>query len=329
MKQFSLATTLALTLAPAALMAQDMPGEGVTVRPVITPQLEEMFQHRILFRALEDLGYTVAEPLEAEYQTAHLALGGGDADFTGVHWNTLHSTFFDEAGGDAVLTKVGTLVDGALQGYLVDKASYDSGVTNLGDFKDPAVAARFDADGDGKADLAGCVPGWGCERVIEHHLDEFGLRDTISHNQGAYNAIIADTIARHAGGNPVLYYTWTPYWVSGALVPGEDVEWLAVPYSSLPDGATGETVFDGKDHGFAVDSIHVLARNDFLEANPAAARLFEVATIDINDISVQNKLIGDGEDSSADIDRHVDDWIASHQAEYDGWVEEARGAAAD
>ncbi|MCE6950796.1 glycine betaine/L-proline ABC transporter substrate-binding protein ProX [Cereibacter sphaeroides] len=328
MKQFhKLSFALLLSVAAGPLLASETPGEGVTVRPVVTTQIEEFFQHRILFRALEDLGYTIAEPQEVEYQTLHMALGAGDGDFSAVHWNTLHHAFFEEAGGEAVMTKVGTLVEGALQGYLVDKATYDAGVQSLGDLKDPAVAAKFDGDGDGKADLAGCVPGWGCEAVIEHQLTEFGLRDTVTHNQGSYNAIIADTIARQQNGEPILYYTWTPYWVSGALVPGKDVEWLSVPYTSLPGGAEANTTFDGKNLGFAVDSIRVLARNDFLEANPAAAKLFEIASIDINDISAENKLIADGEDSSDDIDKHVSDWIAAHQAEYDGWLAEARKAA--
>lgn len=326
MKTFALTTAMALALAVPAL-AQDRPGEGVTVRPIVSTQIEEFFQHRILFRALEDLGYTVEEPSEAEYQTIHLAIGTGDADFTAVSWHTLHDAFFQEAGGEAVMSRVGTYIEGALQGYLVDKASYDSGVTNIGDFTDPAVAARFDADGDGKADLAGCIPGWGCERVIEHHLTEYGLRDTVAHNQGAYQAIIADAMARHANGEPILYYTWTPYWVSGAMVPGKDVEWLSVPYTSLPEGDSGETVFEGKNLGFAVDSIGVVARNDFLEANPAAKKLFEVAKLDINDISAENKLITDGENTSEDIDKHVADWIAANQAEFDGWLSEARAAA--
>lgn len=325
MKTFALTTAMALALAVPAL-AQDRPGEGVTVRPIVSTQIEEFFQHRILFRALEDLGYTVEEPSEAEYQTIHLAIGTGDADFTAVSWHTLHDAFFQEAGGEAVMSRVGTYIEGALQGYLVDKASYDSGVTNIGDFTDPAVAARFDADGDGKADLAGCIPGWGCERVIEHHLTEYGLRDTVAHNQGAYQAIIADAMARHANGEPILYYTWTPYWVSGAMVPGKDVEWLSVPYTSLPEGDSGETEFEGKNLGFAVDSIGVVARNDFLEANPAAKKLFEVAKLDINDISAENKLITDGENTSEDIDKHVADWIAANQAEFDGWLSEARAA---
>jgi glycine betaine/proline transport system substrate-binding protein len=210
------------------------------------------------------------------------------------------------------------------QGYLVDKASYDAGITTLDQLKDPAVAAKFDADGNGTADLAGCVPGWGCERVIEHHLTEYGLRDTVTHNQGSYNAIIADTIARQANGEPILYFTWTPYWVSGVLVPGDNVEWLSVPYTSLPDGVEAVTEFGGKNLGFAVDSMYVLARDEFLAANPAAAKLFEMASIDINDISAQNLLMTNGEDSSEDIDRHVNSWIEANRAEYDSWLAAAR-----
>ena len=298
----------------------------MTIRPIITPQIEEQFQHVILFHALKDLGYTVAAPEEAEYQTLHLALGAGDADFTAVSWRSLHDAFYQEAGGDAVLSRVGSYVGGALQGYLVDKKSYDAGITDLSMLKDPAVAAKFDADGDGKADLAGCVPGWGCERVIETGLDAYGLRDTVSHNQGSYQAIIADTMARFETGAPVLYYTWTPYWVSGALVPGRDVEWLSVPFTALPDEASGATEFEGKNLGFAVDQIGVVARKEFLSANPAAAKLFELATLDINDISAQNKLIADGQASAADIETHASDWIKAHQAEYDGWLAAARAA---
>lgn len=122
----------------------------------------------------------------------------------------------------------------------------------------------------------------------------------------------------------MLYYTWTPYGVSGALVPGKDVEWLKVPYTSLPNGATGRTEHEGKYLGFAVDAIGVIARNDFLAANPAAAKLFELAKISINDVSAENRLIADGEDSPEAIDKHVADWITANQATYDGWLADTR-----
>ncbi|MGJ8547750.1 MAG: glycine betaine/L-proline ABC transporter substrate-binding protein ProX [Sulfitobacter sp.] len=322
-----IAALTATTILAGPGMAQDMPGEGVTVQPVIGLIAEEYFQSRIIFRALEDLGYTVATPLETEIQTAHLSVGTGDADFYPIHWENLQQAFFDESGGDDVLERVGPFVDGMVQGYLVDKASYDAGVTDLGQLADPEVAARFDSDGNGTADLAGCVPGWGCERVIEHHLTEYGLRDTVTHNQGAYNALIADAIARQQSGESILYYTWTPYWVSGELVPGGNVEWLSVPYTSLPDGVEANTEFNGRNLGFAVDAMYILTRDEFLDANPAAASLFKSAKLDVNDISAQNLLMSQGEDSSDDIDGHVDAWIAEHQAVYDSWLETARAAA--
>ncbi|MET2831189.1 glycine betaine/L-proline ABC transporter substrate-binding protein ProX [Mesorhizobium shangrilense] len=327
MKRLSFTTALVLSFVATPLLANDKPGQGITVKPVIEPMIEEFFQGRIIDHAMKDLGYTVAQPVELLSQTAHIAVATGDADYFPNSWEHLHAAFFKESGGPDKISKVGNLIEGALQGYLVDKASYDAGIKNLGDLKDPKIAARFDVDGDGKADLAGCTPGWGCERVIEHQLTEYKLRDTVSHNQGDYNAIIADTIARFKNGKPVLYYTWTPYWVSGVLVPGKDVEWLSVPYTSLPDGDKADTEFKGKNLGFAVDSLRIVARNDFLKANPAAAKLFEVAKIDINDISAENKLITDGEKTSADIDRHVEDWIKAHRAEYDGWLKAARDAA--
>lgn len=48
--------------------------------------------------------------------------------------------------------------------------------------------------------------------------------------------MMADTITRYKEGKPVLYYTWTPYWISDVLKPGRDVVWLEVPFSSMPDG---------------------------------------------------------------------------------------------
>ncbi len=329
-RKFGLAAVLALGLlgiASTSFADAMMPGKGVTVRPIEGTQLEEKFQHQIVYAALMELGYEVAEPQEVEYQTIHLALGTGDGDFTTVHWDPLHLTFFNESGGAGKMTKFGGFIEGAVQGYLVDTASYEAGVQNFGDLKDPEIAKRFDADGNGTADLAGCAPGWGCERVIEHHLTEFGLRDTVTHNQGAYNAIIAETVARHQAGEPIVYYTWTPFWVSGVLVPGENVQWIEVPYSSLPDGREADTTFQGKELGFAVNTLRIVANNDFLDANPAAKAVFELAALDINEVSAQNNKMRSGEDSVDDIARHVQEWIAANQSAFDSWVEAGRSAA--
>ena len=320
----------ALLTAGSTLQAAEMPGKGVTVQPIKSSIAEETFQTLLVVKALERLGYDVKPIMEIEYASGHVALANGDATFMADHWDPLHSDFYTRAGGDAKLYREGVYSPGAMQGYLIDKKTADKyGITNLGQLKDPEIAKLFDSNGDGTADLAGCTPGWGCEQVIEHQLDAFGLRKTVTHNQGSYSAILADTITRYKKGDPILYYTWTPYWVSGVLVPGKDVVWLNVPFSSLPGDRkdVDTTMPDGTNTGFESNTQRIVANRKFADANPAAAKLFSIMEVSSNDISAENLLMRDGEDSEKDINRHADDWIKAHQATFDGWVEEARKAA--
>jgi len=311
-------------------LAASLPGEGITVQPLKSSIAEETFQTLLVMRGLERLGYTVEPIKEIEYAAGHVAIGNGDATFLADHWDPLHIDFYKNAGGDAKLSREGIYSDNALQGYLIDKATADKhGITSIGQLADPKIAKLFDANGDGKADLAGCNPGWGCEKVIEHQLDAFNLRDTVTHNQGSYSAIIADTIARYKAGKPVLYYTWTPYWVSGVLVPGRDTTWLQVPFSALPgERANVDTSLpDGSNYGFQANTQRIVANRAFVEANPAAAKLFSIMKLSSNDISAQNLRMRDGEKSAKDIERHTDAWIKANQATFDGWIEAALKAA--
>ncbi|TFF27639.1 glycine betaine/L-proline ABC transporter substrate-binding protein ProX [Jiella endophytica] len=332
LKALAASAGLAAMLASGAASAQsaDKPGEGVTVVPLKSSLAGETFQTELVMKALEALGYDVQDIKELEYATGYVALANGDGTFMADSWDPLHEDFFQEAGGKDKIFRKGVFSDNALQGYLIDKKTAEAnGITNLGQLKDPKIAKLFDTNGDGKADLAGCTPGWGCEKVIEHQLDAFDLRDTVTHNQGSYSAIIADTIARYKEGKPILYYTWTPYWVSGVLVPGKDTVWLNVPHSALPGSRkdVDTALPDGSNYGFQVNEQKIAANKEFTDSNPAAAELFSIMKVPANDISAENLLIQKGEDSEADIERHADAWIKGHQDTWDGWLKQARDAA--
>jgi len=314
----------------APIAAASLPGEGVSVQPLKSSIAEETFQTLLVMKALERLGYDVKPIKEIEYAAGHIAIGNGDATFLADHWDPLHIDFFKKAGGNEKLYREGVYSPGALQGYLIDKKTADAyGISNIAQLKAPEIAKLFDANGDGKADLTGCTPGWGCEKVIEHHLDAYGLRDTVTHNQGSYSAIIADTIARHGQGESVLYYTWTPYWVSGVLVPGKDVVWLQVPFSALPGERedVDTTLPDGSNYGFQANNQRIVANKAFTDAHPDAARLFAIMRVSNNDINAQNLRMRDGEASAKDIERHANAWIRANQAKFDGWIAEAMKAA--
>lgn len=326
-----LATGL-LALGLSAQAATDkLPGEGIKVQPVQSAIAEETFQTLLVSRGLEKLGYDVQPIKEIEAATGHIAISNGDATFLADHWDPLHADFYKNGGGDAKLFRQGTYSGNAAQGYLIDKKTADKyHITNLGQLTDPKIAKLFDATGDGKADLTGCNPGWGCEAVIEHQLTAFKLRDTVTHSQGAYAALMADTITRFKQGQPVLYYTWTPYWVSGVLRPGKEVVWLEVPFSSLPgEQAKLDTKLpNGKNYGFTINTQRIVANKAFTDSNPAAARLFEVMSLPVGDINAQNQRMKNGENTPKDIAHHTDSWIKGHQKTFDSWIAQALAATA-
>ncbi|MFU9138900.1 glycine betaine/L-proline ABC transporter substrate-binding protein ProX [Erwinia tasmaniensis] len=318
------------TLATAQISAAELPGKGITVKPVQSTITEETFQTLLVSRALEKLGYTVEQPSEVDYNVGYTSIASGDGTFTAVNWQPLHDDMYKAAGGDAKFYRAGTFVQGAAQGYLIDKKTAEKyHITRIDQLKDPKLAKLFDSNGNGKADLTGCTPGWGCETVINHQIQAYGLSNTVEHNQGNYSAMIADTITRFKEGKPVLYYTWTPYWVSDVLVPGRDVVWLQVPFSSMPGEQkdVDTKLPNGANYGFPVNTMHIVANKAWAMKNPAAAKLFAEMKLPIADINAQNSRMHQGQSSEADINAHVDGWIKAHQAQFDGWVNDALAAA--
>jgi len=313
--------------------AGDLPGAGVSVRVVKHPQASSSFWTFVSTIGLERLGYKIEKiDKTAIVAAGYLAVAQGDSDYWSQSWEPIHDSFYEKAGGAKKLTKIGVLVPGAGQGFLIDKrTAKEFNITNVEQLKDPKIAKLFDSDGDGKANLIGCPPGWGCERVIEHLMDAYKLRDTVTHDQGDFVVIHTDAVSRYKAGERVLYYTYTPLWLNQILVPGKDVEWLEVPFTSLPPEqmkpGVKTTLPDGRNIGFPVVRIRIAANNKFLAANPAAKRWFELVTIPVEDVNSENFLIYQGEDSTEAIHGHAEKWIKDNQAQFDAWIEEAKKAA--
>lgn len=325
------AAVASLSLLPLCGQAAsaEKPGQGVSVTPIFPSIAEERFRGEVAIAGLRELGYEVKEPKETEYATMMVALAYGDADFSVHLWDKLHDTFYQKVGGDDTLVKAGDVIPGVLQGYLIDKKTAEAhNIKYLTDLKKPEIAKLFDTNGDGKADLTGCNPGWGCELVIDHHMKAYDLEKSVSHNRGSYFALMADTIARYKEGQPILYFTWVPQWIAGVLVEGKDVVWLEVPYTDLPDGKNDvNTSFEGKNLGFAVDKVESVLNKDFAEENPAALKFLSLVQITTDDESAQNLKMQNGENSTTDIKRHAAEWVTAHREQFDAWLAASRAAA--
>jgi ABC-type proline/glycine betaine transport system substrate-binding protein/ABC-type amino acid transport substrate-binding protein len=295
------------------------------------------FQAEILKKLLEELGYAVNEPKTMDNREFYLSAARGEMDLWANGWFPSHSPFLDDMQVRDKVEAVGfEVVAGALQGYLVDKKTADVlRIRSLADLKDPKIAKVFDHNDNGKADLIGCNIGWGCELVVEHHLDAYDLRATVEHVQGDYAPLMDETVARYKQGEPILFYTWTPNWTVGTLVPGKDVVWIQVPFASLPkekESLKNQTIIkdvpgcvnDPCTMGFPPNDIRVVANTRFLENFPDVRRLLEMVKIPLADISSQNALMLDGEDDDEDIRRHALQWITNNRQDIDRWLKAAR-----
>ncbi|WP_420620602.1 glycine betaine/L-proline ABC transporter substrate-binding protein ProX [Candidatus Poriferisocius sp.] len=318
----------------ASATAQDTSGDAPRVRLARATWDTGWFQAEVYRLLLERLGYQVDGPTTMDNAEFYGAVAEGEVDLWVNGWFPSHHVFIPDGSPVSV---VGTAVDdGALQGYFVDAATAVAhGISNLGDLSDPAIAELFDHDGDGVADLVGCNVGWSCASIIDHHLEAYGLTGTVEHVQGDYSPLIAETIDRFRDGQPVLYFTWTPNWTAGELVPGQDVVWLETPFPSLPADLASSIDYttiagipgcanDPCQTGWPPNDIRAVANTDFLSANPSVGRLLEQVVIPLTDISAQNvRMVTTGGDP-ADIRRHAEEWVAANQATVERWI-----AAAD
>jgi glycine betaine/proline transport system substrate-binding protein len=280
------------------------------------------FQAEIYKRGFEKLGYKVKDPQAIKPSVFYVAAAQGDLDLWVNGWFGTHDTYLEEAKGK--VEPVGYVMKkGGLQGYLVDKKSADKfGIKSVLDIK--KHAKEFDSDGDGKADMVACPPGWGCEKQITKHFAELKLGEFINPIQAEYSASMADALARYKNGKSVLFYTWTPNWTVGAFELGKDVVWIEVPYSKTKAVSVPNATKNKINLGFGADDIRAAANADFLKANPKVKKFLEVASIPLSDIAAQNMLMNNGEKSERDIARHASAWIKKNQSTFDGWIKAAQ-----
>ncbi len=329
-----LAVGATFTLAgQAKAAAGDQPGEGVTVRPAVATWTSAVPVSWAFIELLEELGYNVASPTSLSNPVAYLAISEGDIDYWPNGWFPLHNAQlpdnFAEVGEmfDPLCTACG------IQGYLADAQTVSKhGMSGIMDIvENEELRALFDHTGDGRAELYGCPPGWGCHEGINAMLDKFELRDYINHVDAGYSANFAEVVTRIEGGESTLYYTWGPSAWLLALTPGEEVMWVNAPGIVEDEAERAEGVegaaSDPIDMGFIAADIQVTANSEFLANNPAAAELFRHVRLPLEWISEVDARIGEEDLTDREVRPLVREWIDANRDQVDEWLAAARAAA--
>ena len=322
---------------PATPESSPVPIEGVRVKMARADWSTGFLQAAIYRALLIELGYDVSDPAQATLApvTFYPALARGEYDFWVNGWFPHHDNLARNSFQSGIASPVGwQMQSGGLQGFVVDKATADAyGITKLDDIgNNPRLAALFDLDGDGKADLMGCNHGWGCREIINDTIAANGWRDTIEQVSAEHATLFSDSVQRHRRGQALLQYVWSPSSLPAQLVPGTDVIWLSLD-NPLParNGVANLPVHQCPGQpcklGFTPADIRVVARNDFLAANPAAAKLFELVAISPYDVSQHSLQSDRGSNTEFDVRAAAHRWIAANRAKVDVWLTAARTAS--
>ena len=331
-------TTVAPTTEAPGLTGR-LPGEGVTINMARANWTTSYMQAEIYRALLKELGYTVGRPAELSPTDFYPKLAAGELDFWPSAWTISHTPILQgEFEGGTMADKVTfvgeEMLGGGLEGIIVDlPTATQFNITTLDDIATrPELAAIFDTNGNGIPDVAGCDEGWGCQAVLNNIISENGWEGQIEQISGTHGALFAEQAARFTNGKPVLSYVWTPGAFVTELVPSEDVYWLGVrnpaPEHSVPAPLPEDQCrFQPCTLGWSAQDIKVAANNDFLAANPPAARLLELVKIRVLDVNLQTVKMAAGEDTDEDIERHAAEWIEANRNEVGGWLWEAFNAA--
>ncbi|WP_419851518.1 glycine betaine ABC transporter substrate-binding protein [Candidatus Poriferisocius sp.] len=350
------ATEFMVTPAAAADDMNMTPGEGVSVAMARADWSTGYMQAAIYAALLQELGYDVSEPadLELSPSNAYVAMAEGAFDFWANSWYPNHDPFLNGEMPDGSLVNqhvsvVGEeMLAGGLEGLMTNKSLVEEhGIATFDQIvNDDALFELYESTdpnpGDGVLQILGCIEGWGCHVALAETIELAGYADRVEQLEvGGYDAIIAEAVARVEDGTPFIAYTWTPSGYVTQLIPGVNVMWLAHEADKVHDGSTDNP-------GFAVAApaslgtdvctndpcwlfrnsadIKVTANNDFLGANPSAARLLELVQISVVDVAIQNVRYDGGEDTTDDVNRHAAEWIADNRDTVDAWLAEARSA---
>ena len=322
------------------------PGAGVSVTMARANWSTGYMQAAIYAALLGELGYEVNDPADLELapSNAYVSMANGEFDFWVNGWLPNHDQFLAATMPDGSLvsdhvTRLGKeMARSGVQGLITNKAFADQhGLTTLDAMlADPDLFAVYEAadasPGDGVLQIYGCPEGWGCHANINSWLENAGWDNVEQFDIGGYDAMIADAIARDAAGEPYLVYTWAPSHYVSDLRPGDNAVWVSIHTdpSVSPTQIEGPTSIGNRCTtdpcllGWDAADIAVVANNDFLAANPAAARLFELFTINPVDVALQNVRMQTGENTEDDIKRHAAEWIADNRDLADSWLRAAR-----
>lgn len=287
-------TTLALLLAAVATpVLADDPATCKTVRYSDPGWTDITATNGVAAVLLEALGYT-PKIATLSVPVGYEALKNGDTDLFLGNWMPAQQKFRDDLDQTGQIEELARNLEGAKFTLAVNKPGAAAGVKDFAD-----LDARKD-EFDGK--IYGIEPGAPANQSIQAMIDAdaFGLGDWTLVESGE-QAMLAQVGRNENAGKPTVFLAWAPHPMNEAI----DITYLS----------GGDEQF-GPDFGGA--TVHTLARSEWVEACPNAAKLFSQLVFDV---SMENVLMGKILNDGMDGRQAAKEWIAANPDVAATWLD--------
>lgn len=229
----------------------------------------------------------------------------------------LYDTYVEEKGTVAV-NESGVP---AFQGMCVPKYVADNNhITSIEDLTDPAKAAIFDTDGDGKGEIWIGVPGWAATPVEKVRAKSYGYDQTMELTEFDETLAYANLDNAIRANKPWVGVCYTPHYVFAQheLVrlkePAyESSKWIIVQPTDDPDWLAKSSA----PVAWPPISLHLAYRKALDTEKPEVANLFKHLKLTTDEVNaMSNALIID----KVEPETYAKKWVEEHQAEIIGWI---------
>ncbi len=274
-----------LTTSALPTMAQD----AKTLKLGYAPWSDAEFVTKLAGKIVEDkLGQKV-ELVQTDVAPLYQGVSRGDLDAILMAWLPVtHADYYAKVKGR--VETLGTIYEGARQGWVVPAYVPESEIASFEDLKKPEVQEKL------AGIVQGTEPGAGLTRLSQQALKDYALDDyklQISSEAGMLSVV--DRAYR--GEKWFVATAWSPHWMFGKY---------KLRYIDDPKKSIG-----GSEH------VDILSRKDFKTDNPQAAEFLSRMKIPLEDLEAG---MSDAQETS--YDEAVAKYIEDHPDQIKTWVGE-------
>ncbi|WP_299049125.1 glycine betaine ABC transporter substrate-binding protein [uncultured Tateyamaria sp.] len=196
--------------------------------------------------------------------------------------------------------------------YMADK------IKSFEDLKDPAIAAMFDKDGNGKGEYWAGDASWKSTKIWQVKMKSYGLTELWEPEIISDATFKAQLKSSYGNQKPILFYYWTPEWIHAAY----DISPLAEPEHTegcMNLQLDGEDWLEVSEAGCKTPdaSIFVSYSKSLEERNPPAAKFLSQIQLDPAVVNGWILAIGRDEMDPQDV---AEQWVAENMDIVNGWI---------